>query len=194
MFLEEMADVIIGLVLKRKEALYKNETTFSYKLFNLRNYDENIEFEEFLSNEKLDDFVLKQGDLILRLSYPLKIIEVDEELEGCIVNNQYCIIRVKNEFNSLYDIGFIRCFFESKNAKEQFEKNLIGTTVKSIPVVKLRMLKLPLVNKDKQEKLSNLIKNWNNQKKLYKKIIKEKDIYYNSIVEREIEKEMKENE
>ena len=34
-----------------------------------------------ISNEDLENFVAKKGDILFRLSFPIKVIEVDEEIE-----------------------------------------------------------------------------------------------------------------
>ena len=91
--------------------------------------------------------------------------------------------------NLTYNIDFVKWFLESNMAKNQLEKYLIGTSVKTVPVAKLRKLKIPAVSAEKQKKLSSLINNWNRQKNLYTKIIKEKDNYYNAIITKIIEGE-----
>ena len=179
MKLQDIANVYIGVVLKRKEAVYKGIKTNKYKVFNIRCYEENIEYDDFYSMEDLGGYVTQKGDLIFRLSLPSKIILVDEKTEGLLINNLYCIIRcnnkkIKNEF--------LKWFLESKEASRQLETIIIGTAVKSIPVAKLRLIEIPNVSFKEQEKISKLISNWNKQKKLYNQMIIEKDNYYNSIV------------
>lgn len=189
MFLEDITQINIGIVLKRKEAMYKSKDTNNYKIFNLKNYEEKIEYEDFYSEENLDNYITKKGDLLFRLAFPTKIIEVDDEIEGLLINNQYCIIRMCDFDNLTYNIDFVKWFLESDMAKNQLEKYLIGTSVKTVPVAKLRKLKIPAVSAEKQKKLSTLINNWNRQKNLYTKIIKEKDNYYNAIITKIIEGE-----
>ena len=180
--LEDITQINIGIVLKRKEAMYKSKDTNDYKIFNLKNYEEKIEYEDFYSEENLDNYIAKKGDLLFRLAFPIKIIEVDDEIEGLLINSQYCIIRMCDFDNLTYNIDFVKWFLESNMAKNQLEKYLIGTSVKTVPVAKLRKLKIPAVSVEKQKKLSSLINNWNRQKILYTKIIKEKDYYYNTLI------------
>lgn len=194
MILENITQIIIGVVLKRKEATYQSKNTYKYKVFNLKSYEENIEYDLFYSEENLQNFIAKKGDIILRLAFPLKIIEVDNQIEGKLINNQYCIIRMLNKKNKTYNIDFIKWFLESNNAQRQFEKILIGTTIKSIPVIKLRQLEIPDINPKEQEKISKIANTWNKQKNLYKEIIKEKEKYYNSIISELINKGNNKNE
>lgn len=186
MLLEDITEIVIGVVLKRKEAKYQTNDTYEYKIFNIKSYEEKIEYDLFYSNENLENFVAKKGDILFRLSFPIKVIEVDDEIQGKLVNNQYCIIRMSDKNSKTYNIDFIKWFLESDNAKQQFEKILIGTTIRSVPVVKLRQLEIPRINKDEQEKISKVVNTWNREKYLYKKMIKEKEKYYNSIINKVI--------
>jgi len=186
MLLEDITEITIGVVLKRKEAKYKTNDTYEYKIFNIKSYEEKIEYDSFYSNEDLENFVAKKGDILFRLSFPIKVIEVDDEIEGKLVNNQYCIIRMSDKNSKTYNIDFIKWFLESNNAKQQFEKILIGTTIRSVPVVKLRQLEIPKINREVQEKISKVVNTWNREKCLYQKIIKEKENYYNSIINKVI--------
>lgn len=186
MLLEDITEIVIGVVLKRKEAKYQTNDTYEYKIFNIKSYEEKIEYDSFYSNENLENFVAKKGDILFRLAFPIKVIEVDDEIEGKLVNNQYCIIRMSDKNSKTYNIDFIKWFLESNNAKQQFEKILIGTTIRSVPVVKLRQLEIPKINREVQEKISKVVNTWNREKCLYQKIIKEKENYYNSIINKVI--------
>lgn len=183
MNLEDVADIHIGVVLKRKEAVYKGSKTNKYKVFNIRCYEEEIEYDEFYSMEDLSNYVTQKGDLIFRLSLPSKIILVDEKTAGLLINNLYCIIRCNNK---KINNEFLRWFLESKESSRQLETIIIGTVVKSIPVAKLRLIEIPNVTFKEQEKISKLIYSWNKQKKLYNQMIIEKNNYYNSIVNKVI--------
>ena len=182
MILEDITQIIIGVVIKRKEAKYKSTNTCQYEVFNLRSYEEKISYDLLYSEEDLENFKAKKGDLLLRLAFPLTIIEVDDEIEGKIINNQYCIIRMSNIINRTYNIDFIKWFLESNKAKRQFEKMLIGTTIKSIPVSELRKLEIPDLDLEEQKQISKIVNTWNKQKKLYKKMLEQKEKYYDSVI------------
>lgn len=175
MILEDITQIIIGVVAKRKETKYKSAETYQYEVFNLKSYEEKISYDLLYSDEDLETFKARKGDILLRLALPLTIIEVNEEIAGKVINNQYCIIRMRDK---AYTSEFIKWFLESNNAKCQFERMLIGTTIKSIPVSKLRKLEIPNVNLKKQEQISRVVNIWNKQKELYAEIIEEKNKYY----------------
>lgn len=179
MKLEKVADVNIGVVLKRKEAIYNGNKTKKYKVFNIRCYEDNIEYDDFYSMENLENYITQKGDLIFRLSLPSKIILVDEKTEGLLINNLYCIIRCKNK---KINNNFLKWFLEGKEAMRQLEKIIIGTAVKSIPVAKLRIIEIPNINFEKQDKIAKLISKWDKQKELYEQMLIQKNNYYNSII------------
>ena len=170
MYLEDITQITIGVVLKRKEARYPAANTYKYEVFNLRSYEEKIEYDSFYSEENLESFIARKGDILFRLSFPMKVIEVDDEIEGKLVNNQYCIIRMMSLFDLTYNIDFVKWFLESNLAKSQFDKILIGTTIKSIPVMELRKLEIPELNSKEQEQISKIVNIWSKQKNLYKKM------------------------
>lgn len=182
MVLEDITQIIIGVVIKRKEAKYKSPNTRQYEIFNLKSYEEKISYDLLYSEEDLENFKAKKGDILLRLAFPLTIIEVDNEIEGKIINNQYCIIRMSSIVNRTYNIDFIKWFLESNKAKHQFEKMLIGTTIKSVPVSELRKLEIPDLDLEEQVQISKIVNTWNKQKKLYKKMLEQKEKYYDSVI------------
>ncbi len=182
MVLEDITQIIIGVVIKRKEAKYKSPNTRQYEIFNLKSYEEKISYDLLYSEEDLENFKAKKGDILLRLAFPLTIIEVDDEIEGKIINNQYCIIRMSSIVNRTYNIDFIKWFLESNKAKHQFEKMLIGTTIKSLPVSELRKLEIPNLDLEEQVQISKIVNTWNKQKKLYKKMLEQKEKYYDSVI------------
>lgn len=182
MVLEDITQIIIGVVIKRKEAKYKSPNTRQYQIFNLKSYEEKISYDLLYSEEDLENFKAKKGDILLRLAFPLTIIEVDDEIEGKIINNQYCIIRMSSIVNRTYNIDFIKWFLESNKAKHQFEKMLIGTTIKSVPVSELRKLEIPDLDLEEQVQISKIVNTWNKQKKLYKKMLEQKEKYYDSVI------------
>ena len=188
MTLDKISDINVGVVLSRKKAEYKTKDSFKYKIFNLKIYEESqngrkIEYEEFISNEDLSEYTTKKGDLLFRLAVPLKVIEVNEELEGKLVSNQYVIIKVNSQ---KYDPHFLKWFLEGKELKHQLEKYLVGTAVRTIPVLKIREIRVPEVKIDKQKEISQVIQNWDKQKNLINQLMNEKEKYYNSIINKAI--------
>ncbi len=185
MDLGKVAEVNVGVVLNRKQAKYRDNNTFQYQLFNLKIYEDRLEgidisYEDFISEEDLSSYVVHKNDLLFRLAFPLKVIIVDEELEGKLISNQYVTIRIDNK---KYDPAFVKWYLESNDAEHQLEKYLVGTAIRTIPVVKIREFRLPNISLNKQKQLSRLVDSWDKQKRLYNSLIREKESYYNSVIE-----------
>lgn len=188
-----IADVNVGVVLNRKQAKYKSKNATQYELFNLKIYEDRqngvrIDYDKFISEENLDSYTVKKNDLLLRLAFPLKVIIVDDELDGKLISNQYVSIRIDE---SKYIPVFVKWYLESQDAEHQLEKYIVGTAIRTIPIVKVRKIRLPNISIDKQKELSKLLEIWETQKGLYINLIKDKEAYYNSIIELIIKKERK---
>ena len=80
---------------------------------------------------------------------------------------------------------------ESQDAAHQLEKYVVGTAIRTIPIVKVREIRLPNISIKKQKELSKLVESWDTQKRLYMNLIKDKESYYNNIIEMIIKKERK---
>ena len=85
---------ILEWFLKGKKQYIKELKQINIKFFNIRCYEENIEYDDFYSMEDLSGYVTQKGDLIFRLSLPSKIILVDEKTEGLLINNYIALLGV----------------------------------------------------------------------------------------------------
>lgn len=182
--LDDIAQINVGVVLARKTAKYKSEKTIKYPLFNLKIYEqrnngEDLKYEEINSEENLSSYMIKKGDLIFRLAFPLKVIIADDDLVGKIISNQYVIIRVNNK---KYNPVFLQCFLQSEDMQRQLEKYLVGIAIRTIPVSKIREIHLPEIDYDKQIKIAKVYEDWNRQKILYERLIDDKEKYYNILI------------
>lgn len=180
MKLIDVADVMIGVLTKRENN--KNGEN-SYSLFSLKNYEEEIGFEEFKTNKNLDSKVTKKGDLLFRLLHPNKIIYVDEKLDGTLIPSQFCIIRPnKKQINPIV----LKWYLESNNATNELNSKVTGSIIKSMSVANLKTLNIPYIPIEKQEDMKNLILLWEREKEIYKEILEEKGKLYNSYLEKMI--------
>lgn len=189
----DIADVNVGVVLNRKQAKYKSKSSTQYELFNLKIYEDRqngikIDYDRFISEEDLSSYTVKKNDLLLRLAFPLKVIIVDDELDGKLISNQYVSIRIDK---SKYSPAFVKWYLESQDAEHQLEKYIVGTAIRTIPIVKVREIRLPNISINKQKELSKIVESWEAQKRLYINLIKDKESYYNNIIEMIIKKERK---
>ncbi len=183
MKLQEIADVSIGVLISRESGLPGENT---YKLFNIKNYDNNEEYEEVKTLRNLDNKLTQKGDLLIRLVAPNRIIYVDEKTENLLVPSHMCIIRGnRQKVNS----EFLKWYLESDEGKSQMAIHIIGSSIQKISVIALRELEIPIIDIEKQNAIADLIKLWEKQKETLSQIIKEKEALYNNLIMEIIEKE-----
>ena len=167
MKLQEIADVSIGVLTSRESGLPGENT---YKLFNIKNYDNNEEYEEVKTLRNLDNKLTQKGDLLIRLVAPNRIIYVDEKTENLLVPSHMCIIRGNRQ---KVNPEFLKWYLESDEGQSQMAIHIIGSSIQKISVIALR----------------DLIKLWEKQKETLSQIIKEKEALYNNLIMEIIEKE-----
>lgn len=181
--LQEIAEVSIGVLTARENDVFgENE----YKLFSIRDYKSDDEYEIIRTNRYLRDKVTKKGDILIRLVAPNKIIYVDEKIENLLVPSQFCIIRVYKEH---VNPEFLKWYLESDEGKGILAENITGSSIQKISVTDLRKIAIPIININKQKAIADLINLWNKEKDILQEIMKEKDLLYNNIIEKIIEKE-----
>ena len=179
-----IANISLGAIISRKKAKTEIEIKAKYKLFSMKSYEEDLEkkeYEDFESNDILNDKLVKEGDLIFRLLYPLKVAYVTKELEGLLVPSQYCIIRVTNKN---YDAKFLKWYLESTEVDKQVTPFLMNTVMPLITVKSIKELEIPKVNLEKQNLVGKIIMNWYKEKRLVKQLLIEKEKYYNENIKK----------
>ncbi len=178
MKLEEIAEVMIGILSKREED--KNGEN-SYKLFSLKNYEEKQKYEELKTNKDLSNKLAEKGDLIFRLLYPNKIIYADRQIEGLLIPSQFCIIRTKKE---KFDPTVLKWYLESKKAEEEVNSKITGSIIKSMTLANLKTIEIPEISNKKQEEMKKLILLWEKEKEISREILNEKEKLYNFYLEK----------
>ena len=115
------------------------------------------------------------------LIYPNKVALItNKEYENCLISSQMCIIRANpNIINPL----FLKWYLESKMGKENLAVHISGTSIQKITINALRKIKIPILDLDIQNKLSNLIELWSQEKGNLEKIIYQKELLYSSLIE-----------
>lgn len=182
MKLEEIADVMIGVLIKRE---IRENGGNRYTLFSLKNYEEGQEYEEIETEKDLNGKLAQKGDLLFRLIFPNKIIYVDEKLEGLLIPSQFCIIRIKEEkINPIV----LKWYLESEMASEELKSKITGSLIKSVPVYNLKTLRIPEISKENQKNMEELIVLWKKEKMISKQILEEKDKLYNGYLQSLIRK------
>ena len=183
MKLEEVSQVSIGILTSREVTeIGENE----YKLFNLKNYDNQEEYEDVKTLKNFDDKLTRKGDLLIRLVYPNRIIYIDGDMENLLVPSQMCIIRVDPK---KVDSQYLKWYLESQQGKAQIATEQIGSSIQKISIASLKKIEITQPIIDKQEKIKVLIEVWENEKKVMQDIIETKEMIYENIIEQLVEEE-----
>ena len=183
MRIKDVAQIFIG-ILTTREIDYNGN--YYYKLFNIKNYDSQEQYETVKTDKLLDDKLTKEGDILIRLIYPNRVIYINEQMKDLLVPSQMCVIRVdRNKYNS----DFLKWYLESDLGKEKLLDETKGSSIQKISVSSLKEIEIPNLSLDKQKTIADLISLWYQEKDTLQKIISNKDKLYNSLITEIIENE-----
>lgn len=184
MELGEIAQIKTGLVLSRKKAEMDFDAMATYKLLSLKNISEdgiidNDDFDEFVSNDQLDDhYFTEEGDVLMRLSHPYSAVYIDKEHRGLLVPSYFVIIKV-NQAKMLPQ--YLAWYLNLLHVKNELERAQAGSRIPSTnqqTIKKIPILQSPI---SKQKVLINLYQLHQKEKMLYKKLIREKELFFQGV-------------
>lgn len=184
MELGDIAKIKTGLVLSRKKAKGKYDVKAKYKLFSLKNISDegNINddsFEEFNSNDELGDhYFTKEGDVLMRLSHPHTSVFIGKEHSGLLIPSYFAIIKVDtNRFLPEYIAWYLNTF----EVKKELERSQSGSRIPSTNKNVLKALPVVITTISKQEVFVELLRLHQQEKILYKRLLKEKEEWFKGV-------------
>lgn len=134
MKLKDLASVSMGLAIARKKADLSSDVQLPYKLVSLKSFNSNGVYEhqysdDFFSTETIsDNYIVKKGDILLRLREPNHAIYIDKDYEGLIASSLMVIIKLQNSpINPLY----LTHYLNSLQTKKQLVSSLAGTQIQA---------------------------------------------------------------
>lgn len=173
----QMANISMGILTSRE----KNQFGLrKYSLFDIKNYEENIEYEVLCTHKDFDEKLTRQDDLLFRLVYPNKIVYVNKEQENLLIPSQLCIIRTNKK---ILNPVFLKWYLESKIGREKIMLEMKGSSIQKISVASLKNIEIPELEIEKQRNIEDLINLWQKEKETLEKLIENKQKLYNSIIE-----------
>ena len=181
MELEKISNVSIGILVNREQ---NKDGKNMYKLFNLKQYEENKEYDVIKTEKDFSEKLTKKGDLLFRLVAPNKIIYVDENQENLLVPSQLCVIRVNEE---IVNPIFLKWYLESSIGKEKIMLELTGSSIQKISVSALKKIEIPILDIKKQNAIKDLVQLWESEKKVLESMIETRYMLYENIIEEIIE-------
>jgi restriction endonuclease S subunit len=186
MQLGDIAQIQTGLVLSRKKAEMPYEAKATYRLLSLKNisedgFIENDSFEAFISHDKLDDhYFTAEGDVLMRLSQPYTAVYVDKHHTGLLIPSYFAIIKVDQE---KVLPQYLAWYLNTSNVKKELERSQAGSRIPSTNQHVIRNLPFERLPTSKQKALIELNQLRQKEKLLYRKLMEEKELYYQAIVQ-----------
>jgi len=183
--LGDVASIVSGLVVKRKQALNSGDGIKTYQMLTLKSFEpdgwlNSDELDLFESSEELENKYLTQiGDIIIRLSSPYTAITIDEKSSGLLIPSLFAIIRV--ESNSILS-EYLGGYLNSSNIKKTYVKSAVGTAIQIIKTSMLKELEIPLQAIEKQRQIVEVNQLIVKERILLEKLINEKQKYYEAIL------------
>lgn len=189
-----VSDIMVGLVLKRKEAevgvLKKhNYKALTLKSFNAEGWIDEKYLDDYESSEFLDNrYLCLKDDVIIKLTPPYTAVTVSEETKGYVVPSQFIIIR---PIDKTLIPEYLALYLNSEKVKKHISITATGMTVPMIKTGTLRELEIPVLNREKQTQIAEVSKLIIKERHLLYQMISEKEKFYQALTEAMI---MEENE
>lgn len=182
----DLSEVMVGLVLKRKEAELIDVKRHHYKALTLRSInpegwiDESL-LDNFEGSEQLADrYLCLVGDVIIKLTPPYTAVAIDKTLSRSVVPSQFAIIRCNC---SLIDSDYLAMFLNTDRVKKLIALGSTGITVPMIKTGTLRKIEVPIPGMEKQSKIASIGKLIVQENHLLNELIATKERYYKALTE-----------
>jgi len=176
MNLSDLVEIKVGLPLSRKKG--KN---FKYKLLTLRCFEKrgiylNEEcLDEFFSSEKVDDYLAKQGNVVVRLREPIKAVYITKEV---LVSSTMVILKAKKDIN----MKFLAYYLNTKIIQKNLHKNIEGSYVRMVGSKDIKEVDINLPSIDIQHKVVKILDFQEKELSLYEELIKQKELLKETIL------------
>lgn len=184
MYLGEIARIKVGLVVSRKKAVVDLEVKAEYPLISLKNIqadgtftDEPIEI--FKSKEVLDaEFFTREGNILVRLSHPNTAVLIDKEQEGLLIPSYFANVEIIDT-NVLP--GYVAWYLNTDKVKGELLKSQMGSHIPSTNKQILEKISIPELDLSKQQMITELQQLYRKEKRLYQKLMAEKEKFYKAV-------------
>lgn len=180
----DLAEVMVGLVLKRKEADPTTSNIYKYKALTLKSLNaegwiDKDQLDIYESSENLDQrYLALEGDVLMKLTPPYTAVAIDKEIHGSVVPAQFIIVRIKDKRTIP---GYLAFYLNAADVKKEI---VLGATGNIIPMLKtsiIRELKIPILEMKKQRNIAEVSNLMVQQRHLMSKLAETKEIYYQAL-------------
>ncbi len=110
--------------------------------------------------------IVREGDIVLKLSTPYDAAIVSKDSEGSIVPSFCAIVKYGKEI----DPGYLLALLNSEYCKEQLRKQVTGTVMTVLSVGKVANINIPIPAMEEQKKIGDAFFEAQNKLKLIRRI------------------------
>lgn len=185
MKLGELANIHVGLVLRRKEAKTNLETKQEYTVITSRAFGDDgrlikDSLQKYRSKEELDDqYLTKKGDIIMRLTHPYRAIHIDSDRYlDIVIPSIFAVIRLKE--GSKLSADYLVTLINSATVGRFLKREELGVVTPMIKLNVLEVLDIPLVSLEQQKAIVELQNLYQQKSRLLEELLKLENTYYQS--------------
>ncbi len=177
--LGEVASIITGQMVKRKEAVPGDVSYYNYRMLTLKSFDpdgylieENLDV--FNSVEEIDKkYITQEGDVIVRLSSPYTSIVIDKGSTGLLIPSLFAIIRSQDQEILPEYIGV---YLNSECMKKSYAKETSGSAIQIVKTSAFKEFEINIPNLAIQEKVIMLNRLMIKEKKLLYELVEQSEL------------------
>lgn len=175
------------MVLSRKRADRFEKPAEKYKVLTLKSISKygkinHEDLEEYYSSEKLsEDYLTKEGDVVVRLREPIIATYIGKEDENILVPSYFLKIRVLSD---KILPQYLTHYLNSKKAQKQFRQHIAGTSIPMIKPNVIKSLEVPNVSLDRQRAIIKFLDCAQKELILLDNLIELKEKYYKGICDK----------
>lgn len=180
----DLADVMVGLVLNRKEANPTTLPIYYYKALTLKSLNsegwiDKTLLDDFKSIENLDEkYLCLEGDVLIKITPPYTAVAINKELHGTVIPAQFIIIRIKDKALVPEYLAF---YLNADEVKREIMLSATGNIVSMLRIGTIRDLKIPIPDLEKQLKIGEVSKLIIEERHMMNKLVETKEKYYQAL-------------
>ena len=175
--LGDFATVRTGLVVARKKAQLDSKNSIVYEQISLRCFSTSIvldktQTDEFISAESINDkYLMREGDVIVRLRSPSTAVYIGKENEGLLISSLLAVIRIDD---SKLDARYLAYYINSHFSQRQLQREIKGTAIPMLKTKDLEKLLITVPSMEEQKRVVKFLDLAQKEQNLLLSLVKEK--------------------
>ena len=184
MKLQDLATIRSGLVLSRKQS--KEISDHRYYLINLRciQPEGSIDLNEsdiYNAKEILkEEYLSKQGDIVVRLTAPYTAVLIDETTSGMVISSNFVVIRIEDK---RLMAEYLFWLLNTQQVKRKIYKNTTSNMLGAVKAQFLMDFEITVLPIEDQYKIAQVNLLSKKESQLLKKLATEKEKLYSCLLD-----------